>query len=119
MEFSDPMVMAAAAGVGVLLLVGLFMMLSGPSKAKFLNKKRQKIVLGERVNLSHDTVRFRFTLPKATPEATAYVARSLSTCGKATMRCEETAGSYATVGKWTAAIVGTRGAMGGTCSPVS
>merc|ERR1719253_63170 len=61
------MVMAAAAGVGVLLLVGLFMMLSGPSKAKFLNKKRQKIVLGERVNLSHDTVRFRFTLPKATP----------------------------------------------------
>jgi len=32
-----------------------------------LNKQRQKIVLGERTNLSHDTVRFRFNLPKATP----------------------------------------------------
>lgn len=58
--------------VGVALVLGamLFMMFSGGLKkkgAKFLNKTRQKLVLGERVKLSHDTVRFRFTLPDATP----------------------------------------------------
>jgi len=67
MDFSDPKIMGAAAIAGVLVLLVLVKLLGGPSKAKFLNKTRQKLTLGERINLSHDTVRFRFTLPKATP----------------------------------------------------
>jgi len=43
------------------------MSMGGGSKKKFLNKTRQTITLGERTNLSHDTVRFRFTLPKSSP----------------------------------------------------
>jgi len=41
----------------------------GSKKAKFLKgpKEVQTLTLGERVNLSHDTVRFRFTLPESTP----------------------------------------------------
>ncbi|EOD13334.1 NADH-cytochrome B5 reductase [Emiliania huxleyi CCMP1516] len=38
-----------------------------PRGAKFLNKSRQTVTLGERTNISHDTVRFRFVLPDATP----------------------------------------------------
>ena len=67
MDMDDPKVLAAAGLVAVLLLLVVVSMLSGGSKAKFLNKKRQTITLGERINLSHDTVRFRFVLPKATP----------------------------------------------------
>lgn len=63
----DPAVMVAIALVGLSTLVLLARAFGGPSKAKFLNKERQKLTLGERVNLSHDTVRFRFTLPKSTP----------------------------------------------------
>ena len=63
----DPTVLAAVVLVGASTLFLLARALGGPSKAKFLNKTRQKITLGERVNLSHDTVRFRFTLPKSTP----------------------------------------------------
>lgn len=59
--------MAIAIGVPVLLAAIYFMFLAGPSKAKFLNKQRQKITLSERINLSPDTVRFRFNLPKSTP----------------------------------------------------
>ena len=65
MDFTDPMVMAAAGGVVLVIL--LVVMFSGGSKKKFLNKQRQQIELGERVNLSHDTVRFRFLLPKSAP----------------------------------------------------
>ena len=56
----DPAVMVAIALVGLSTLVLLARAFGGPSKAKFLNKERQKLTLGERVNLSHDTVRFRF-----------------------------------------------------------
>ena len=62
----DPMVLGAAVVVLAILAI-LVKLFSGPSKAKFLNKQRQQLTLGERVNLSHDTVRFRFVLPKATP----------------------------------------------------
>ena len=64
MDLSDPISLAAIACV---LAVVAYLFLGGQSKAKFLNKKRQTLTLGERINLSHDTVRFRFTLPKATP----------------------------------------------------
>ena len=64
MELTDPAVLAAIA---CLLAVLAYLLLAGGAKAKFLNKKRQTLTLGERINLSHDTVRFRFTLPKATP----------------------------------------------------
>jgi len=37
------------------------------AKAKFLNKQRQQLVLGEREELSHDTLRLRLTLPKDRP----------------------------------------------------
>jgi len=60
--------------VGIALVVAaiLYLLLAGggskkPKGPKFLNKKRQQIVLGERVDLSHDTVRFRFNLPKSAP----------------------------------------------------
>jgi cytochrome-b5 reductase len=36
-------------------------------KAKFLNKQRQQLVLSERLELSHDTLRLRLALPEATP----------------------------------------------------
>jgi len=63
-KLQEPPVLAAIA---LVVAAVLYILLSGGSKKKFLNKERQKLVLGERVNLSHDTVRFRFTLPKATP----------------------------------------------------
>jgi cytochrome-b5 reductase len=67
-EAMDPSLMAAIGLAGVVILIVLYkLLLAGPSKAKFLNKQRQQLTLGERVNLSHDTVRFRFTLPKSTP----------------------------------------------------
>lgn len=56
--------------IGMIVIVAtlLFMLLGGKKKgAKFLNKQRQQLELSERTNLSHDTVRFRFALPKATP----------------------------------------------------
>lgn len=52
-------------------LLSVFMMLTGKKKAptgpKFLNKKRQQLVLGRRDQISHDTVRFVFNLPKEAP----------------------------------------------------
>ena len=66
MDFSDPTVLGALV-VGVVVLLAAVKFLMGPSKAKFLNKQRQTLTLGERINLSHDTVRFRFLLPKSTP----------------------------------------------------
>jgi len=61
---------AVLIGIALVVLSTLFILsraLGGPSKAKFLNKQRQTVVLGERTQLSSDTVRFRFTLPKSTP----------------------------------------------------
>ena len=60
----------APVGLAILLVavsVVAAIFLSKPSKAKFLNKQRQKLTLGERKQLSHDTVLFRFTLPRRTP----------------------------------------------------
>jgi len=37
------------------------------SKTKFLDKSRQQLTLSQRVNISHDVVRFRFALPKSAP----------------------------------------------------
>jgi len=59
-------------GIAVLIVTTIAILLLGlgkPSKpkAKFLNKQRQTLTLGERTQLSHDTFRFRFTLPAATP----------------------------------------------------
>jgi len=67
MDFSDPKIAAGAAIAAVIVLFAILKLVMGGGKAKFLNKTRQTVVLGDRVNLSHDTVRFRFLLPKATP----------------------------------------------------
>jgi hypothetical protein len=67
MDFSDPKLLVAVVAVAVIATLVVFRLAAGSSKAKFLNKQRQSVVLGERVNLSHDTVRFRFLLPKSTP----------------------------------------------------
>jgi len=66
----DPLVVISVAIV--LLTIVFFAMRSGPAAkkrptAKFLDKSRQTLTLGERINISHDTVRFRFVLPDATP----------------------------------------------------
>lgn len=66
MDLSSPPVLASivlVAAVVAFLLSSCF----GASKKKFLDKSRQKVELGDRVALSHDTVRFRFLLPKTTP----------------------------------------------------
>jgi len=67
-QLSSPPVFA---GLTAVLAVVLYMLLGGkskkPSGPKFLNKKRQQLVLGERVELSHDTVRLSFKLPKSAP----------------------------------------------------
>ena len=57
----------AAALLSLLLVLVTWMVFRRPSRAKFLDKTRQKLVLGERFQISHDTVRFRFTLPARTP----------------------------------------------------
>lgn len=66
----EPAVLVAAVIV-ILSIVFLVSMRGGgggkPRGAKFLNKSRQTVTLGERTNISHDTVRFRFVLPDATP----------------------------------------------------
>ena len=66
----EPAVLVAAVIV-ILSIVFLVSMRGGgggkPRGAKFLNKSRQTVTLGERTNISHDTVRLRFVLPKATP----------------------------------------------------
>jgi len=65
--------LVAAALMALLTLVFISskwaMRLSGKKtpKAKFLNKQRQSVKLGARFQISHDTVRFRFVLPKETP----------------------------------------------------
>jgi len=63
----DPAVLMAGALVLLSTLFILSRVFGGASKRKFLDKSRQSLVLGERVNLSHDTVRFRFNLPKSAP----------------------------------------------------
>jgi len=61
----QPQMLVAAAAVA---LTVLYLVFAGKRKgSKFLNKTRQQLVLGEREELSHDTVRLRFNLPKATP----------------------------------------------------
>ena len=62
----DPPVIAAIVVVAVSVIF-LIMRAMGGSKKKFLNKQVQYVTLGERVNLSHDTVRFRLMLPKSAP----------------------------------------------------
>jgi len=66
----EPAVLVAA--VIVILSIAFLVSMRGggggkPRGAKFLNKSRQTVTLGERTNISHDTVRFRFVLPDATP----------------------------------------------------
>ena len=61
----NPLPLAGIALAAAVLIFLCLRLVSAPKK--FLNGKRQSIVLGERVNLSDDTVRFRFTLPKETP----------------------------------------------------
>jgi hypothetical protein len=53
--------------LGVAVVIASIVLFKLLQSKKFLDKTRQQLVLGERVNLSHDTVRFRFMLPKATP----------------------------------------------------
>lgn len=67
MDFSDPMILGAIAAVVIVIIAAI--VFGGSKKAKFLKgpKEVQTLTLGERVNLSHDTVRFRFTLPESTP----------------------------------------------------
>ena len=65
-EGLDPTMMAAIALGGLVVLVVLFQLLGG-SKKKFLDKKRTQVTLGKREQLSHDTVLFRFLLPKSAP----------------------------------------------------
>jgi len=54
-----------AVVLGAIFIIG--MMFRGGSKKKFLTKQRQQLVLGERKELSHDTLRLRFTLPSSAP----------------------------------------------------
>ena len=63
----DPLVLAVG-GLLILIVVGVLVFLPG-GKAKFLKgaKERQQLEVGEKVFISHDTVRLRFVLPKATP----------------------------------------------------
>mmetsp|Transcript_23033 Transcript_23033/g.63047 ORF Transcript_23033/g.63047 Transcript_23033/m.63047 type:complete len:274 (-) Transcript_23033:567-1388(-) len=68
----DPIVMASVA---LVILTVIFFAINGApakkkkpsSSAKFLSKSRQSLTLGERTNISHDTVRFRFILPEEKP----------------------------------------------------
>ena len=64
----DPLVLAVG-GLLILIVVGVLVFLPGSGKAKFLKgaKERQQLEVGEKVFISHDTVRLRFVLPKATP----------------------------------------------------
>ena len=64
----DPLVLAVG-GLLILIVVGVLVFLPGRGKAKFLKgaKERQQLEVGEKVFISHDTVRLRFVLPKATP----------------------------------------------------
>ena len=63
----DPLVLAVG-GLLILIVVGVLVFLPS-GKAKFLKgaKERQQLEVGEKVFISHDTVRLRFVLPKATP----------------------------------------------------
>ena len=64
----DPLVLAVG-GLLILIVVGVLVFLPSGGKAKFLKgaKERQQLEVGEKVFISHDTVRLRFVLPKATP----------------------------------------------------
>jgi len=62
---ADPVVVGTVLAIATTILIIVFLL--NKPKAKFLNKQKQSIVLGERVQLSHDTVRFRFKLPPSTP----------------------------------------------------
>ena len=64
----DPLVLAVG-GLLILIVVGVLVFLPAGGKAKFLKgaKERQQLEVGEKVFISHDTVRLRFVLPKATP----------------------------------------------------
>merc|ERR1719311_291384 len=58
--------LAIGVSVALVLVAAATFFLFG-KKAKFLNGTRQQVVLVERHQLSHDTVRFRFLLPKSAP----------------------------------------------------
>ena len=64
----DPLVLAVG-GLLILIVVGVLVFLPSGGKAKFLKgaKERQQLEGGEKGFISHDTVRLRFVLPKATP----------------------------------------------------
>ena len=64
---ADPVVVGAVLLVATTVLIIIFLLGASKPKAKFLNKQKQTIVLGERFQISHDTVRFRFKLPSSTP----------------------------------------------------
>jgi len=67
MELPDGAILVAGLVVVATVLLLLLGRKGTPTAAKFLNKQRQAVKLGARFQLSHDTVRFRFLLPKATP----------------------------------------------------
>ena len=82
----------AAIAVAVVAVLLVVMKLAGGSKKKFLNKTRQQVTLGQREQLSHDTVRFRFLLPKSAP------VLGLPVCQHFKLFCPNPKGSVA--GQW-------------------
>jgi cytochrome-b5 reductase len=62
---ADIVMIAAVVGLVVVLAVVGFLATRKP--AKFLNRQRQWLKLSEKTYISHDTVHFVFSLPKATP----------------------------------------------------
>lgn len=57
----------AVGAVGAILLLGGIVAFAKPSRKKFLNKKRQELPVAKITQLSHDTLRFTFALPRAAP----------------------------------------------------
>lgn len=56
-----------AAVVGLVVVLAVVGFLATRKPAKFLNRQRQQLKLSEKTYISHDTVHFVFSLPKATP----------------------------------------------------
>jgi len=61
----DKVMVGAAVGLVVLMLAAAYLVTRKP--APFLNKQRQQLVLSKKTYISHDTIRFIFQLPRATP----------------------------------------------------
>ena len=64
---SSPLPLLPLATAALVVVGGILLLAPRPSRKKFLNKQRQTVVLKQRTNISHDTVRFRFGLPKSAP----------------------------------------------------